>query len=321
MTNQMRAARGKGLIAMSVAALAVLAVLLPASGRGAPPFFDSGDIIVADSGHQAIKAVDPVTGAATPVSSGGSFVFPADVTFADDGDILVVDRDAFDNKGGIIRVDSVTATQTTVTNNAVSDAAGGKQLFSNPIALDRKNDSLFVTDFARPRKVIKVDIATGKQSLITKGEPLNSPFGIVAAGVAKPLVSDAGAYKHGGVIEINPKSGKQTEVSSDGKFTFPQDLVLEDSNHALVTDTDKFDEPGALFRVDLRSGAQKTIVRDGLLQSPGGIALLDDQTVAIAEYQTLSSSGSIYRVDLETGDQTPLNSTDLLNPVGIRIAP
>ena len=321
MTNQMRAARGRGLFVMLVATLAALAVILPASGQGAPPYFDSGDIIVADSGHDAIKAIDPVTGAASLVTNSGYFVFPADVTFADDGDIFVVDRDAFDNKGGVIRVDSVSAVQTPVSSNAISDAAGGKQLFSNPIALDRKGNSLLVTDFHRPRKVIKVDIATGEQSLIAKGEPLNAPFGIVAEGVSKPLVVDAGAYKHGGIIEVNPNSGKLTKVSADGKFTFPQDLVLEDSHHALVTDTDKFNQPGALFRVDLRSGAQKTIVRGESLQQPGGIALLDDQTVAIAEYQTLSTSGSIYKVDLETGDQTPLNSTDLLNPLGIGIAP
>jgi sugar lactone lactonase YvrE len=195
MTNRMRVARGRGLIAMSVATLAALAVILPASGRGAPPFFDSGDIIVADSWNDAIKAVDPVTGTATPISNGGDFVFPADVAFADDGDILVVDRDAFENKGGIIRVDSVTAIQTTVSSNAISEAAGGKRLFSNPIALDRKQDSLFVTDFHKD-KVIKVD-ATGKQSLVSKGGDLNASFGIVAAGLAKPLVSHAGAYGRG----------------------------------------------------------------------------------------------------------------------------
>lgn len=318
MTNQMRPARGRGLIAMLVATLAALAVIAPGSGRGAAPYFDSGDIIVADSNHDAIKAVDPVSGAATLVSSGGSFVFPADVTFANDGDILVVDRDAFGGKGGIIRIDSVTAAQTTVSNNAVSDAAGGKQLFSNPIALDLKGGSVFVTDFHRPQKVIKVGIDNGKQSLVSEGQKLRSPSGIVAADIARPLVSDADA----GVIEINPKSGKQSVVSSDGKFKFPSAITLLGSNSALVVDPDTFQRPGAIFKVNLRSGDQKTLVRGGQLQNPVGIALLDNHTAAVTDTAAPTfPAGGLYRVDLETGDQTLLNGTDLSNPLGIRVAP
>jgi hypothetical protein len=318
MTNQMRAARGRGLIAMSVAALVALAALVPGAGRAVVTVYDPGDIIVADSGHQAIKTVDPVSGAATPVSSGGSFVFPADVTFASDGDILVVDRDAFGGKGGIIRVDSATAMQTTVSSNAVSDAAGGKQLFSNPIALDRKQGSLFVTDFHRPQKVIKVDIATGKESLVSEGQKLHTPSGIVAADLARPLVSDADA----GVIEINPKSGKQSVVSSGGKFKFPSAITLMGSNSALVVDPDTFQKPGAIFKVNLRNGDQKTLVRGGQLENPIGIALLDNHTAAVTDTAAPTfPAGGLYRVDLETGDQTLLNGTDFSNPLGIRIAP
>jgi hypothetical protein len=317
-TSHMRASRATGFIAMSVAALAAVAVSVPGSSRAGIDAFDPGDIIVADSGHDAIKAVDPVTGVATPVSTGGSFVFPADVAFADDGDILVVDRDAFDAKGGIIRVDSVTAAQTTVSNNAISDAAGGKELLSNPIALDRKGGSLYVADFHRPQKVIKVNIETGKQSLVSQGKKLHSPFGIVAADVAKPLVADADA----GVIEVNPKSGKQSVVSSGGKFKFPSAIALMEPNAALVADPDKFDEPGAIFKVDLRNGHQKTLARGGPLANPVGVALIDDQTAAVSDTAAPTfPAGGIYRVDLETGDQTLLNGTDFSNPLGVRVAP
>ena len=322
MSTQMRAARGTFLIAMSVAALAALAAIVPSSGRGEGPttVYDSGDIIVADSVHEAIKAVDPVTGAASLISS-GSFAFPADVTFADDGDIFVVDRDAFGGTGGIRRIDSNTAAQTAISSNSISDAAGGRQLFKHPISIDRKGASLFVTDYAPPRKVIEVDIATGKQSLITKGGELTSPFGIVAAGVAKPLVSDAGSPGPGGVIEINPNSGKQAVVSEGGKFKYPQMLTLMGSHSALVTDTASYPKPGAVFKVDLRDGDQKLLARGEPINNPGGIALIDNHTAAVADYTAPSGSGGIFLVDLRTGDQSLLNGTDLSNPQGIRIAP
>jgi hypothetical protein len=326
MTNQMRGAWGKGLITISVAAVAALALIVPGSGQGAAKAVASGDIIVADSLHKAIKAVDPVTGAASTVSINGSFELPTDVAFADDGDILVAERDgdAFVNKGGIIRVDPDTGTQTTVSSNAVSDAAGGKQLFSNPIALDRKDDKLFVTDFAPTSqggdKVIKVDIETGKQSLVAKKGELGFPGGIVAAGVAKPLVSDEGAYNKGGIIEVNPNSGKQTKVSANGKFRSPQMLALFGSNSVLVTNVDQYQVPGRIIEVDLQSGDQE-IVSAGGIDQPGGIAVIDDDTAVVGDYLSPITDGGLYRVDLDTGNQTPLNVTDLKNPLGMRVAP
>jgi hypothetical protein len=326
MSNQMRVARGTGLIAISLAAITVLAAILPSAGRGArgTTVYEPGDIIVADSVNKAIKAVDPVTGAASLISS-GSFAFPADVTFAEDGDIFVVDSDAFGGPGGIRRIDSVTGGQTAISSNAISEAAGGKQLFKHPVSLDRVGDSLFVADYHPPRKVIEVDIATGKQSLVTKAGDLTTPFGIKAAGGNKLLVSDASAYHQGpgrgGVIEVNQNSGKQVEVSSKGKFVYPQDLTLMGSNSVLVTDTNTFEKPGAVFKVNLRSGAQKTLARGGPMNNPSGIALLDSDTAAVADYTAPSGNGGIFLVDLETGDQTLLNGTDLSNPVGIRIAP
>jgi sugar lactone lactonase YvrE len=323
MTNQMRVARGRGLIAMSVAALAALAAIGPGSGRGADvSAFDPGDIIVADPGigvnpsHKAVKAVDPVTGAASTVSSAGMLVFPADVAFADDGDILVVDRDAFGAEGGIIRIDSVTAAQTAVSNNEISHAAGGKQLFSNPIALDRKGGSLYVTDFHKPPKVIKVNIETGKQSLVSDDKLFHFPAGIVAHGLKKPLVADSDE----GVLEVNAKTGKLSKLSSGGKF--PQALSTLDDDNILVADPDKFNEPGAIIQVNVHTGHQEELARGGPLANPIGVAVIDAHTAAVTDTSAPTfPAGGLYKVNLDTGDQTLLNGADFSNPLGIRIAP
>lgn len=318
MSKQKRVFTGAGLIAVSIAALAAI---VPSSGQGArgTTVYEPGDIIVADSVNATVQAVDPVTGDANVITD-AAFAFPADVTFADDGDIFVVDRDAFGGPGGIRRLDSVTGAQTAVSSNSLSAAAGGKELFKNPIALDRKGDSLFVADYFPPKKVIEVDIATGKQSLVTKAGDLASPFGIVAAGGNNLLVSDATAYSagagKGGVIEVNANSGKQTEVSKKGKFTFPQNLALMGSKSVLVTDTDSFEKPGWIFKVNLKTGAQTKVAHGPPMNNPSGIALIDSDTAAVADYQL-----GLFLVDLETGDQTLLNGTDLDNPIGLRIAP
>jgi hypothetical protein len=326
MSKRMRVNRGWGLITMSVAAIAALAAIVPGSGQGARGvnIYDPGDIIVADSVHQTVKAVDPVTGAASQITN-AAFAAPYDVTFADDGDIFVVDRDAFGGTGGIRRLESTTGAQTAVTSNDLSAAAGGKELMRNPVALDRKGDSLFVADYSPPRKIIEVDIATGKQSLVTKAGALQSPFGIIDAEGANLLVSDASAFhnnnERGAVIEVNANTGKQTALSKKGKFVFPQNLALLGSKNVLVTDTDTFQKPGVVFKVNLKTGAQKTLAKGLPLHSPGGIALIDNDTAAVADYYAPSGSGGIYSVDLDTGDQTLLNGTDLSNPSGIRIAP
>ncbi len=311
---------------MSLAGMAVLAAVVPGSGQGAKGLnvYDPGDIIVADSVNQTVKAIDPVTGAATQITN-AAFAAPYDVTFADDGDIFVVDRDAFGGTGGIRRLESTTGAQTAVSSNSISAGVGGKELMRNPVAIDRAGDSLFVADYSPPRKIIEVDIATGAQSLVTKAGGLASPFGIIAAGGAKLLVSDASAYHdnkgRGAVIEVNANTGEQEAISRKGKFVFPQNLALIGSKNVLVTDTDTYQKPGAVFKVNLRTGAQKTLARGGPLQNPSGIALIDSNTAAVADYYAPSGSGGIYRVDLDTGDQTLLNGTDLSNPSGIRIAP
>jgi sugar lactone lactonase YvrE len=300
-------------------AAAAVAVFVTGPAQGQGPAYDPGDIIVADSGHDAIKAVDPVSGVATPVSSGGSFVFPADVTFASDGDALVVDRDAFGGEpnGGIIRVDSNTAAQTTVSNNHISSEAGGKKLFGNPIALDRKGGSLYVVDFHKPHKMFKVDIDTGKASLVTEARGLPSPSDVLAAGVAKPLVAATGPDVTE-LLEVNPKSGKQSVVSKNGKFEFPSGLIPDGSKSVLVTDPG----PSAIFKVNLDNGNQKTLVEGPPLTSPIGIARIDSHTVAVSDVAAPSfPTGGIYRVDLDTGDQTLLNGSDFSNPLGIDTAP
>ena len=63
-----------------------------------------GDIVVLDREAfgfaGGVFRIDPVSGAQTTVSSGGSFVAPFGVALEADNDILVADSEAFGGSGG-----------------------------------------------------------------------------------------------------------------------------------------------------------------------------------------------------------------------------
>ena len=324
MTGKARMGKTK-LIAGLACALGVAAIAGPSSSQGAPVFWASGDIIVADSLDHQVEAVNPETGAKTPVSTGGNFVLPAGIAFDGDGNILVVVRDAFGGKGGVIRIDQVTGVQTVVSNNAISDAAGGEQRFSDPIAIDRKGDFAYVTDFGgKPSRLVKVNLTTGKQSMVSGGKNIGDPLGVDTS-LKHALIADAGSRKsnlrlRGGLIQVDLDSGKQKVIAEKGDLEDLGDVVAESKNSALATDSGAFNFTGAMFRIDLETGKTKTIFKGGEFV-PAGLAVENRKTAYITRALNLSGTGALYEVDLKSGDRTLLNGSGFNNPLGLDIAP
>ncbi|MDX6586116.1 MAG: hypothetical protein QOI31_589 [Solirubrobacterales bacterium] len=323
MTGTARKGKGK-LIAGLVFALGVAVIWGPSTSQGAPAFWNSGDIIVADSLDQQVEAVNPETGVKVPVSTGGNFVFPAGIAFDGDGNILVVDRDAFGDDGGVIRIDKITGAQSVVSNNAISDAAGGEERFADPIAIDCKGNNAYVTDFGgKPSRVVKVNLTTGKQSLLSGGKNIGDPLGI-DTGLSNALVADAGSSKsnlrlRGGLIQVDLSSGKQKVIAGKGDFPDLEDLgdVDSESKHsAVVIDSGAFNYTGAMFRVDLDTGKAKTIFKSSGVV-PAGLAVANKQTA----YVTRVFPAELYEVNLKNGDLTLVNGSGFDNPLGLGIAP
>ena len=313
------------LIAGLACALGVAAIAGPSSSQGAPVFWASGDIIVADESDHQVEAVNPETGAKSTVSTGGNLVFPFGIAFDGDGNMLVVDRDAFfSDKGGVIRIDQVTGAQTVVSNNAISDAAGGEKLFTEPVAIDRKGNNAYVTDYGgKLRRVVKVNLTTGKQSLLSGGKNIGDPLGI-DTGLSNALVADAGSSKSdlrlsGGLIQVDLDSGKQKVIA--GKHDFPDlvdlaDVDSESKHSAVVIDSGAFNYTGAMFRVDLDTGKAKTIFKSSGVV-PAGLAVANKETA----YVTRVFPAALYEVNLKNGDLTLLNGSGFNNPLGLDIAP
>jgi DNA-binding beta-propeller fold protein YncE len=76
-------------------------------------------------------------------------------------------------------------------------------------------------------QVIRVDPATGAQTLVATGDQLIDPFGIALDPTGRIFVTDGGTFEEGGrVIAIDPATGTQTLISSGGGLVTPFDLVL-----------------------------------------------------------------------------------------------
>ena len=134
-----------------------------------------GHILVAEQGLGGAVAgrvvrIHRASGARTVVSSGGAFVSPIGIAVEAGGTIVVADANAFGspddlvNDGGVIRVDSVTGTQTKV-------SSGGGFVSPRGIAVEA-GGGILVTDgeaFGGVGGVICVDPATGSHTTLVSG--------------------------------------------------------------------------------------------------------------------------------------------------------
>src|SRR5436309_10695431 len=126
----------------------------------------NGMILVANA--HALLRVDPETGAQSPLPSPlpaqSSFQFPLAVAVAENGDIFVADA-----LGPIVRVDPNSGAQTLI-------SSGGYPQRPQGIAV--RGNNLYVTDVATSDmnfgigRIIRIDINTGQQSELSRGENL-----------------------------------------------------------------------------------------------------------------------------------------------------
>lgn len=229
---------------------------------GGPSFEDpsgivldrSGDLLIADrgafGGTGAIIRVDIETGQRTPIShnaapgGGPSFVEPVGVAPGPSGEVFVTDEDAFgDSSGGVIRVDPVSGTRTTLSDNTTPPGGPG---FVEPVGLLRAPEGhLLVVEedgFADAAGgVIRVDPVTGARSTLSAngapagGPSFKQPYGAALAPDGGLLVADFDAFGDlgGGVIRVDRASGTRRTVSANAapvggpSFVDPVAIVME----------------------------------------------------------------------------------------------
>jgi hypothetical protein len=323
------------------------------------PTAASADIVVADQdafgGSGGLIRVDPATGARTTISEntsplgGPDFANPSDVVLAGNGDLLVVDTQAFAGAGGgVIRVNPVTGARTTVSEN--SSPSGGPS-FVDPfgIALAANGDILVADQnaFGGGGGVIRVDPVSGARTTVTQnaappGPPaFDAPWGIIEEANGSILVADAGAFAGGGgVIRVDPATGARTTLSANGipsggpDFSDPIQLELAPNGDVLVTDSEAFGSGGGVIRVDPATGARTTVSEnatppgDPSFVGPIGIVLEANGDILVSGFTNLGSFGGVTRVNPLTGarstvseNSSPSGDPTFSFPSGILVEP
>lgn len=242
----------------------------------------NGDIIVVDQnafgGAGGLIRVDAATGGQTIISAGGAFANPTGVALDANGDIIVADRGpgTYFGTGYIFRVNPTTGAQTLV-------SSGGYFLDPNTVAVDTNGD-IFVADnnccggaYGIGGGIIRVDPATGAQTLISSGGSFLDPFGVAIDANRDVVLADpCGFCLSGGVgvvFKIAPATGAQIITSTGSYFVSPTGVAIDPTGLIVVVDQNAFAGPGGVIGVDPVTGVQTIISSAGFFVDPSGVAI------------------------------------------------
>ncbi len=238
-----------------------------------------GSILPAFTGPGGVLRIDPVTGAQTVVSTGGSFNGPTGIAIEADGSLVTTQVNSVSNSTVVIRVDPLTGTQT-----PVFQPAGGFNGFDIAVGAD---GSLVVANWSTPA-VFRINPVTGVQTTITTGGSLFQPKNLAIEADGDILVA-TGIL--GAVTRIDPVSGVQTVVTPGSSGTAGSDgIAVESSGDILLAGYRPTGGSSILgiFRVDPITGAEAVVSSGGLFSSfglrPKGIALEADGSILVTAF-------------------------------------
>jgi sugar lactone lactonase YvrE len=342
---------------VAIVACALLAVVSP--GRAAAALAP-GELIVADAraqGGGALFEVDPSTGAETLLSSNQMavnasnqlFNFPFTLALAPDDDILVANTGNMGGScsggcGGVIEVDPSTGAETVLSSNALAVNASS-QYFNQPVGIAVAPDgAIYVSDWGDCDgcgRIIQVDPTTGKETLISSNlMPVNASSeyfaylqGIAIDAAGDILAADPMAFgSGGGIIEVDPSTGKETELSSNllpvnassQYFHNPSQLTVAADGDIYVADWCETTSCGGVVEVDPSTGAE-TVLSSNLMavnassqyfDQPTAVAIDSSGRIVAAQEAGLGGScsggcGGLLYVDPTTGAETELSSNAL----------
>ncbi|MGH9788108.1 MAG: hypothetical protein ACRD4U_05340 [Candidatus Acidiferrales bacterium] len=227
------------------------------------------------------------------------------------GDIIVVDDNAFDGRGGVIKVDPTTGAQEVI-------SAGGMFVAPRGVAIDRSGQ-IIVADLAA-RAIIRVNPDTAGQTLVSSGGLLLVPLAVALDSGGNIIVADAGGAS-GSLIRVNPSTGEQTLISSGGLFVDPHGVVVAANGEIFVSET-HIDgvHAGAIIKVDPTTGSQTLISSGGRLIRIVHVTVDSTGQILAASLGFDGPLSAIVKVDPDTGGQVVVSSEGLfVSPTGVAV--
>jgi Ca2+-binding RTX toxin-like protein len=258
------------------------------------------------TGDGSIVGVNAATGKQRVVSSNAMavnagrselFLDPWGVVFLPGRGIVVGDYNAFTD-GGLIGVNAATGKERVLASNDQPVNLGATELFENParLAVARSGNLAVITHGVDPG-VVGVNPATGKQrKLSSNSQPVNmgsseffdSPEAIDVAANGGLVVADSNAFTGGGVIRVNPATGKQSKISANDLpvnssnmiFQSPEGIATAPNGDLIVVEPSApptfGGATGAVIRVDPATGAERLLSSNDTPVNSGSSELLDE---------------------------------------------
>lgn len=173
---------------------------------------DTGEVFITNGFDAGVLAVDPSTGATTPVSSGPPLDFTQSIVEGTDGHLYVAD---FDVAWGLVRVDREGGGASPLA--ATLGFVGG--LAASPGAV-------WVTQ-PDQASIVRVALPSGNVTPVTSGNELRFPVGVAAEANGALVVADWGDTEVGpAIVRVVPETGAQGIVAEGGFLTEPWGIAV-----------------------------------------------------------------------------------------------
>ncbi|SIO67254.1 PQQ-like domain-containing protein [Singulisphaera sp. GP187] len=171
-------------------------------------------------------------------------------------------------------------------------------------------------------KVIRIDAATGAQTIVSAGGQFIDPYSVAQASDGSLIVADQGLLGGTGTLfRVDPVTGVQTVITTGEYLVDPFEVVIAPDGSFLVADFG-YGGLGRVVRVDPTTGAQTLVSDAGMLQRPFGIATAPDGTIFVASSWYVGETGQVFRIDPVTGVQTLIATGGaLVDPTDVVVAP
>jgi DNA-binding beta-propeller fold protein YncE len=234
------------------------------------------------------------------------------LTFGPDGN-LYTSYLPHSGSAGIMKIDMSTGVGSVISTGYL--ASPGHLRFAS-------DGSLLVSDSGafsdRLGGIIRVNVTTGEQSIVARGNYVQNPSGFAIESDGNLLVAMPGAYNR--IVRINTTTGEQSILSHDGYLRTPMAMTWSADGKLLVADCDAGTpvSPGRDYRsgvlqIDPLTGQQTLLSYNGSLQETYSIATDLSGNILVGDWRDwYGGSSALLSIDPKTGLQTQLSSGDPL---------